>query len=148
VLAVPPPLRVVLYRRLMFRIAEELARRSRARALVTGEVIGQVASQTLENLSVIGAVASLPVFRPLIGMDKDEITIEAQRIGTYPVSIIEDQDCCQLFTPRHPATKARLRDVEAAERAVPIEELVTEAVNGAIAEDFCYPVLKYPVTAS
>jgi thiamine biosynthesis protein ThiI len=145
-LAVPPPLRVVIYRRLMFRIAEGIAQKAHAQALVTGEVIGQVASQTLENMTTIGAVARLPIFRPLIGMDKDEITAEAQALGTYPVSIIEDQDCCQLFTPKHPATRAALADVERAERALPIDEFVREAVERAVVEDFDYPVIKYPVS--
>ncbi len=139
VLAVPPPLRVVIYRRLMLRIAEAIARQAHAGALVTGEVIGQVASQTLENMTTIGSVVTLPVFRPLIGMDKDEITAEAQRLGTYPISIIEDQDCCQLFTPKHPATKARREDVDAAERALPIDDFVREAVDAAVVEDFHYP---------
>ena len=102
----------------MMRIAERIARQHRAQALVTGEAVGQVASQTLENLSTIGSVATLPVLRPLVGMDKEEITAEAQRLGTYPVSIIPDQDCCTLFTPRHPATRARPSDVEAAEAAL------------------------------
>ena len=83
-LSVPPPLRVVIYRRLMMRIAEQIARQNRAQALVTGEVVGQVASQTLENLASINHVVTMPVLRPLIGMDKDEITAEAQRLGTYP----------------------------------------------------------------
>ncbi len=139
VLSAPPALRVVLYRRLMFRIAEELARRGRARALVTGEVIGQVASQTLENLSAIAAVATMPVFRPLVGMDKDEISAEAERIGTYPISIIPDQDCCQLFIPRHPATKARLHDVEQAERELPIDEMVRTAVESVETVDYRFP---------
>ena len=104
-LAVPPELRVVMYRRLMMRIAERLARRWRAKALVTGEVIGQVASQTLENLTTIAGATTMEVLRPLVGMDKDEITAEAERLGTYPISIIPDQDCCQLFTPKHPATR-------------------------------------------
>ena len=143
-LAVAPPLRVVIYRRLMFRIAQEIARNAHAQALVTGEVIGQVASQTLENMTTIGSVATLPVFRPLIGMDKDEITAEAQRLGTYSISIIEDQDCCQLFTPKHPATKARPADIEKAERALPIDEFVRLAVESAVIEDFNYPVIKYP----
>src|SRR6185503_19415563 len=138
-LAVPPPLRVVIYRRLMMRIAQAIARHAHAGALVTGEVIGQVASQTLENMSTIGSVATLPVFRPLIGMDKDEITHEAQRLGTYPISIIEDQDCCQLFTPKHPATKARREDIEGAERALPIDDFVRQAVESAVVEDFNYP---------
>ena len=113
VLSVPSPLRVVLYRRFMMRIATRLARKSRCGALVTGEAVGQVASQTLENLGVIGdSVSGLPVLRPLIGLDKDEISSEAIKIGTYPISIIPDQDCCQLFTPRNPATKARLTAIE------------------------------------
>ena len=140
VLAVPPEMRVVIYRRLMLRIAERLARKAHARALVTGEVIGQVASQTLENMAVIAAATSLEILRPLVGMDKDEITAEAARIGTYPISIIPDQDCCTLFTPRHPATRARLGDVELAEQALPIEEMVTAAVAATALEDFRFPV--------
>ena len=138
-LSVAAPLRVVIYRRLMMRIAQGIAEKAHAGALVTGEVIGQVASQTLENMATIGSVATLPVFRPLIGMDKDEITAEAQRLGTYPISIIEDQDCCQLFTPKHPATKARPHDIEAAERALPIDDFVRQAVESAVVEDFNYP---------
>ena len=141
-LAAPPPLRVVIYRRLMLRIAQGIAGKSHAGALVTGEVIGQVASQTLENMATIGSVSSLPVFRPLIGMDKDEITVEAQRLGTYPISIIEDQDCCQLFTPKHPATRARREDVEGAERGLPIDDFVRQAVESAVVEDFTYPGAK------
>lgn len=141
-LAVPPPLRVVIYRRLMLRIAEAIAHKTHAGALVTGEVIGQVASQTLENMATIGSVSTLPVFRPLIGMDKDEITAEAQRLGTFQISIIEDQDCCQLFTPKHPATKARRADIEAAERALPIDDFVAGAVEAAVIEDFTYPGAK------
>ena len=100
---------------------------------MTGDVVGQVASQTLENLAVVGSVATLPLFRPLIGMDKDEITAEAQRLGTYPISIIPDQDCCTLFTPRNPQTRARLADIEAAEQTLPIEELVAH-IDGAVAK--------------
>ena len=140
ILTVPPPLRVVLYRRLMMRIAEEVARRHRAQALVTGEVVGQVASQTLENLIRINEVVALPVLRPLIGMDKDEITAEAQRLGTYSVSIIPDQDCCTLFTPRHPATRARRHDVAAAEGSLPLEAMVETAIREAVVEEFRFPV--------
>jgi tRNA uracil 4-sulfurtransferase len=140
VLAVAPPLRVVIYRRLMMRIAEAIALRNRARGLVTGEVVGQVASQTLENLSAINSVVRLPVLRPLVGMDKDEITAEAERLGTYPISIIPDQDCCTLFTPRHPATKARMADVERAESGLPIEDIVNVAVSSAAIEEFHYPI--------
>jgi thiamine biosynthesis protein ThiI len=142
VLAVPPPLRVVVYRRLMVRIAEAIARRHRARALVTGEVVGQVASQTIENLTSIDEVSTLPLLRPVIGMDKDEITAQAQRLGTYPISIIPDQDCCTLFTPRHPATKARKADVLQAEAGLPIEAMVEGAVAAATVEEFQFPVIE------
>ena len=143
VLAVPGPMRVIVYRRLMLRIAERIAAMRRAQALVTGDVVGQVASQTLENLAVVGSVATLPLFRPLIGMDKDEITAEAQRLGTYPISIVPDQDCCTLFTPRNPQTRARLDHIEAAEQALPIDELVGRAVQEAAVEDFeCPPDAK------
>jgi thiamine biosynthesis protein ThiI len=139
VLSVPGPMRVVIYRRLMMRIAERIAIEQRAQALVTGEVVGQVASQTLENLAVIGSVAKLPIFRPLIGMDKDEITAEATKIGSYPISIIPDQDCCTLFTPRNPLTRARLADIEAAERALPIDDIVARAVDAAVVEYLEFP---------
>jgi thiamine biosynthesis protein ThiI len=139
VLSVPPPLRVVIYRRLMMRIAQELAVANRAQALVTGDVVGQVASQTLENITAISDVVTMPVLRPLIAMDKDEITAQAQRLGTYPISIIPDQDCCTLFTPKHPVTKARRRDVEAAEAALPIDEMVSGAVAAAVVEEFEFP---------
>jgi thiamine biosynthesis protein ThiI len=145
VLAVAPEMRVVIYRRLMLRIAERLARKAHARALVTGEVIGQVASQTLENMTAIAQATEYEILRPLVGMDKDEITAEAARIGTYPISIIPDQDCCTLFTPRHPVTRARLADVEQAEAALPIDDLVAAAVAGCAVEDFRFPVLEYAV---
>jgi len=141
-LAVAPELRVVIYRRLMLRIAERLARKGGAQALVTGEVVGQVASQTLENMNVIAAASTLEILRPLVGMDKDEITAEARRIGTYGISIIPDQDCCTLFTPRHPATRARLGAVEQAERALAIEDMVASAVAATVVEDFRFPMLK------
>jgi thiamine biosynthesis protein ThiI len=124
----------------MVRIAEAIAGRTHAGALVTGEVVGQVASQTLENMATIAAVTTLPILRPLVGMDKDEITVEAKRLGSYPISIIEDQDCCQLFTPKHPATKARRADIESAEHALPIDDFVRQAVEAAVVEDFRYPV--------
>jgi thiamine biosynthesis protein ThiI len=142
-LAVAPELRVVVYRRLMLRIAERVARQWHARALVTGEVIGQVASQTLENMTVIAGATSLEILRPLVGMDKDEISAEADRLGTLPISNIPDQDCCQLFTPPHPATRARIDQVTAAEAALPIDVMVDAAVNAAVVEHFRYPVIEY-----
>jgi thiamine biosynthesis protein ThiI len=148
VLAVPAPMRVVVYRRLMLRIAERIARARGAQALVTGDVVGQVASQTLENLAVVGSAATLPLFRPLVGMDKQEITAHAVQIGTYPISIVPDQDCCTLFTPRNPQTRARLEAIEAAETALPIEELVERAVREAAMEDFEFPVVGSRVVRS
>jgi thiamine biosynthesis protein ThiI len=138
-LSVPGPLRVVVYRRMMLRIAERIARRVGAQALATGEVVGQVASQTLDNMSVISSAATLPVLRPLIGMDKEEITAEAERLGSYRISVIPDEDCCTLFTPRHPATRARVREVEAAEGALPIGDMIHAAVSSAVVERFTYP---------
>ena len=138
-LAVPGPLRVVVYRRMMLRIAERIARQVRAQALATGEVVGQVASQTLDNMSVISSVAGMPVLRPLIGMDKEEITAEAERLGSYQISVIPDEDCCTLFTPRHPATRARLRDVDAAEASLPAVAMTEVAVGRSVVERFTYP---------
>jgi thiamine biosynthesis protein ThiI len=145
VLGVAPELRVVIYRRLMLRIAEEIARGWRARALVTGEAIGQVASQTLENLTTIADATTLEVLRPLIGMDKDEIVSQAEKLGTFPISIIPDQDCCQLFTPRHPATRASIRDILSAESSLPVADMVAQTVGAAVVEDLRYPVLTYAV---
>jgi thiamine biosynthesis protein ThiI len=142
-LAVPPELRVVFYRRLMFRIAERLARAWRARALVTGEVIGQVASQTLENLTTIAAATTMEVLRPLVGMDKDEITGEAARIGTLPISNIPDQDCCQLFTPKHPSTHVGIDQIARAEQLLPTDEMVARGAAAAVVEDLRFPVLTY-----
>lgn len=140
-MTVDPALRVVVYRRLMLRIAEQIARRVRAQALVTGEVIGQVASQTLENMTVIDAAASLPVLRPLIGMDKDEIVDAAKTLGSFPISIIPDQDCCTLFTPKHPATRASMAQVEDAERALDADELIQTAIASAELRDFKFPMV-------
>ena len=139
VAAVGRPLRVVLYRRMMLRIAEGLARKDRAKALITGESLGQVASQTLENLAVIQDAATLPILRPLVGMDKQEIIDHARRIGTFETSSIPDQDCCQLFVPKHPATKARLVDVEAAESTLDIAALTQMGIAEAAVEEFKFP---------
>ena len=139
VLRVPPPLRVVVYRRLMLRIADHFARQQKAKALVTGEALGQVASQTLDNISTINAVTNLPIFRPLIGLDKEEITVEARKIETYPISIIPDQDCCQLFIPKHPSTKAKLQAVQEAESGLPVDDLVHQAVGEVVREDMTFP---------
>lgn len=139
VVAAPAPLRVVLYRRFMVRIAEVLARRLGALALVTGDSVGQVASQTLANLAAVDDAAELPILRPLIGMDKEEITDQARRIGTFETSILPDQDCCTLFVPKSPAIRARLADVAAAESALDVERLVALAHEGCEEVRFAFP---------
>jgi thiamine biosynthesis protein ThiI len=139
VLAVKRPYRVVLYRRMMLRIAQAIAGQERARALVTGESLGQVASQTLDNLTTIQEAATLPVLRPLIGMDKSEISYQAERIGTFPISVIPDQDCCQLFIPRHPSTSVSLERAKRIESGLNIDELVKLGVEGAELVTFTFP---------
>jgi thiamine biosynthesis protein ThiI len=139
VAAAPAPLRVVLYRRFMLRIAEALAVRRRAKALVTGESLGQVASQTLDNMAAIDEAARLPVLRPLVGMDKEEITAEARRIGSFETSTLPDQDCCQLFVPPHPAIAASLADLRRAEEGLDLAALVAEAVHDTQEARFTFP---------
>jgi len=135
----PAPYRVLLYRRLMARIAEHLAGLEGAKALVTGESLGQVASQTLENLTVIEEAVRLPVLRPLIGMDKEEISAQARGIGTYEISIQPDQDCCTLFVPRHPATRATVEEIDRAELTLDIGRLVKMSVERAEYEECAFP---------
>jgi thiamine biosynthesis protein ThiI len=132
----------------MLRIAERIARERRARALVTGEVVGQVASQTLDNMAVIDRVSEMPVFRPLVGMDKEEIVLQAQRIGTFEISTLPDEDCCTLFTPRHPETHARHGEIENVERSLPIATLVEEAMARSCVERVSYPVIRSASPAS
>ena len=123
----PSPYRTVLYRRMMQRIAGRLARVERAGAVVTGESLGQVASQTLPNLSLIEEAGDLPVLRPLIGLDKTEIIERAQRIGTFAVSIENEPDCCTVFQPEHPVIHGRLEECLAAESQLDVEGLVTRS---------------------
>ena len=120
--------RVLLYRRLMVRITEALARREGTRAIVTGEALGQVASQTVENMCVTDAAATMPILRPLIGYDKEEIIAEAKRIGTYEVSILPHDDCCTIMMPKNPATRARLQDVEREEGKIDVAGLVNNTI--------------------
>jgi thiamine biosynthesis protein ThiI len=135
----PAPFRVVLYRRIMVRIAEELARREGCWALVTGDSLGQVASQTAENLSVVEEAAELPLLRPLIGMDKLEITEQAQQLGSYQTSIEPDQDCCTLFVPRHPSTRTTLSDIHRIERGLGISTFVKQGLEKAELSTFIFP---------
>lgn len=137
----PSDLRVLLYRRLMVRVAEAIASREGARALVTGESLGQVASQTLENVAAVDAAATLPVLRPLIGSDKQEIVAEARRIGTYELSIAGDDDCCTLFMPRRPQTHATLAEVDEAEAHLDMPALVATALD--LAEHADFPSVSY-----
>ena len=125
----PPSYRTVLYRRMMHRIASRLARKDRARILVTGECLGQVASQTMENLTCIGDAAELPVLRPLISFDKDETIAVARRIGTFETSILPEPDCCTVFQPKRPILRGRIEECEAAEAKLDVEELVASAVR-------------------
>jgi thiamine biosynthesis protein ThiI len=129
--AAPSSLRVILYRRAMFRIAAALARQREASALVTGDSLGQVASQTIENLVAADqAIEGTQLLRPLVGLDKLEIMDSAQRIGTYDISTRKYQDCCVLFEPRSPATKATVAEVLEAEAAIDIETMVGKALAG------------------
>jgi thiamine biosynthesis protein ThiI len=139
VLTVPPAARVVVYRRLMVRIAEALARKHGALALTTGESLGQVASQTLSNIARIDEVATVPILRPLIGMDKLEITAEARRLGTFEISIEPDADCCTLFVPKHPATRMSEHEIAAVESWLEIPRLVAAGCDAVSAQAFEFP---------
>ena len=140
----PPPLRIVLYRRLMFRVAQGIARIERAKALVTGESLGQAASQTLENIAAVNAAVDIPVLRPLIGSDKLEIIDVAKRIGTFEISSRPADDCCTLFMPRSPETHARIVDCERAEQDVPIDAWVEEILSNLEYRDYPCPAYKPP----
>lgn len=133
---VPPPYRVLLYRRFMVRIAEALAQRQGIAALVTGESLAQVASQTVENIAIVDGAAQMPILRPLIGANKNDIVDMAREIGTFSVSVIPDQDCCSLFVPRHPVTKGSAKVVERLEDALPVAELVERTVERVEVREF------------
>ena len=139
ILTCPPSYRIVLYRRFMVRITEALARRNRAKAIVTGESCGQVASQTLENIAVVDDCAGMPILRPLIGANKEEIVDLAQNIGTFTTSILPDQDCCSLFVPKRPETKADLETVLRLEETLSVDEMVDEAVGKTERRHFTSP---------
>ena len=126
----PEELFTIIMRRFMMRISQEVARRCGAKALVTGECLGQVASQTMDAMICTGAVVQLPVLRPCIGMDKEEIVQISRRIGTYNTSILPYEDCCTVFTPRHPRLRPILSEVEAAEAGLDIQSMVKAAVDG------------------
>lgn len=127
----PDPFRVILYRRLMVRLAQALSRRDGQQALFTGDALGQVASQTLESMSAVEAAVDMPILRPLIGMDKQEIVDMAQEIGTFELSQLEGDDCCQFLMPDRVVTRPSLEEVEEAESALEIDRLVEEALEKA-----------------
>jgi len=130
----PPETRVILYRRLMVRLAERIARKIGALALVTGDSIGQVASQTLENLYTVGSVAALPLLRPLIGDDKEEIINEARALGTFEISTIADVDCCSLFVPKHPETRGNPASLAKIEEQLDLNAIMEDALARAVYE--------------
>ena len=127
-LKTPAKLRMILYRRAMAKIAEDIANKEKASALVTGESVGQVASQTLENIKVIDESVALPIFRPLIGFDKQEIIKKAEEIGTFKVSILPHRDCCSRFLPKHPETRAILEKVKEAENKISLSILIKKVL--------------------
>jgi thiamine biosynthesis protein ThiI len=122
-------IRMILYRRVMLKIAEIIAKKEKALALITGESIGQVASQTLENIKVIEEAIKLPIFRPLVGFDKEEIIKKAKEIETFEISILPYEDCCSRFLPKHPETKAKIEEIKKAEKKIPLKFLITEALK-------------------
>ena len=126
----PPELFTLIMRRFMMRISERVAQRCGAKALVTGECLGQVASQTMEAMAVTGAVTKLPVLRPVVGMDKEDIVQISRKIGTFDTSILPYEDCCTVFTPRHPRLRPTLEEIEAAEQGLDIEAMVSAAAEG------------------
>ena len=128
--SVPQELFTLVMRRFMMRISQRVAQRCGAKALVTGECLGQVASQTMEAMAVTGAVVELPVLRPVVGMDKEDIVRIARKIGTFETSILPYEDCCTVFTPRHPRLRPTLEELEAAEQGLDIEGMVQAAVDG------------------
>jgi thiamine biosynthesis protein ThiI len=127
----PEEMTTLIMRRFMMRIAERIARGEGCKALITGESLGQVASQTLEALACTDAVVEMPIFRPLIGFDKLEIVQRAQAIGTYETSCLPYEDCCTIFTPRHPLTRPKRPSVERAEQALDVDALSEAAVQAA-----------------
>lgn len=120
----------LIMRRFMMRIAERIAGRNKSAALITGESVGQVASQTIAALNVTNRVVETPVLRPLIGMDKDEIVVRSREIGTFETSILPYEDCCTVFTPKHPTTQPKLAFIEKSESVLPVEELIEKAMAG------------------
>ncbi len=125
----PERFRIIFYRRMMLKIAQEVANSSNSEALITGESLGQVSSQTLPNMRVTGQATDIPILRPLVGENKEEIIETAKKIGTYSISILPDQDCCTLFNPRRPETKANLKEVLELEKSLEIKDLIKQCLK-------------------
>ena len=134
----PEPYRLLLYRRMMLRIAERFARRTHAQAIISGDSLGQVASQTLQNMVAVGAASPMPMFRPLAGDDKQEILTLARRIGTFEISVEPFHDCCPLFLPRSPALYASAAELDEAEAGLDVPELIRGATETAALEKYSY----------
>ncbi len=133
----PEDLFTLIMRRFMMRISQRIAEKEDCKALITGESLGQVASQTLNALACTDAVVEIPVFRPLIGLDKDEIIKVSRKIDTFDISIEPYEDCCTVFTPKHPKTKPQISIIENAEKALDIENLISRAVENTTIKNIC-----------
>lgn len=133
-----PDYGVILYRRFMMRLADEIAKKENAKALVTGDSLGQVASQTLENIVAVSMAVDLPILRPLIGENKEDIIELSEKIGAFKISSQSQEDCCSLFVPKHPKTKADLAVVEKIEKKLDVDGLMRDALNRAEIEEFRY----------
>jgi thiamine biosynthesis protein ThiI len=138
VASAPEQFRILLYRRMMLRIAERIARNGRSLGLVTGDSLGQVASQTLRNMMAVGDVARMPLYRPLVGDDKQDIVAAAQKIGTYDISAEPFHDCCPIFLPRNPALHSSPEELEQAESKMDVDALVTQSLDTAVVERYRY----------
>ena len=134
----PEDLFTLIMRRFMMRIAQRLAEKEESKALITGESLGQVASQTLNALACTDAVVGMPVFRPLIGLDKDEIIKVSRKIDTFDISIEPYEDCCTVFTPKHPKTKPQISVIENAEKALDVEALIDRAIENTTIKNICF----------
>lgn len=134
----PAKLRIILYRRMMLRIAEAVAKQAKMKALITGEALSQVSSQTIENITATNEAVDILIMRPLIGFDKIEIVKKAQEIGTYDISILPHEDACTRFTPEHPETHAKLHEVQEAEKALDIQKLIEQAISKTNTEVITY----------
>lgn len=128
---IPPKLRMISYRRMMLKIAEEILKKEKAKAFITGDSLGQVASQTLDNLVVIYEATRYPILTPLLGFDKEETIRIAKEIGTYPISIEPYSDCCSFLIARHPETHAKLEEIKRLEKPIPLKNLINSALKEA-----------------